>query len=1358
MNAFRWKKAGITMLAAWIAVQSLWIVTGTGWETVSAAAPQREWQPVGTGVAGESTENLDLTIHNGTPYLIYTDSSAGRQIRVKKWESGSWQYVGNNGGGITNGHTLEWASSPDGALYASYLSDGSHIPAVLTLDQNEWVKLGGIDLTSEISTNSDIAVGADGTVYVIYEDIANGNKATLRMYDGTAWSEPEAVSGDNGSHPALTVDSDGKLLLAYANGEDGFYLPLVKRKEEASWSVVGGYPVSYTSGYYFTIKSASDGSIYLAYNSGNNDENGRTDVYHFDGAAWSNIGSWSSNKNLEPELAIDPTDQKLVIAYLDRSVDGGSMHVKKWNGSAWAEIGQVGDLAARADQPSLAISSDGTPYLAYVDTSNDYKPTVLGFLPESNPPVVTAQTPAPGATDAPTDAGLTLTFDEDVQAVAGKMIEICPNGSVCEQVDAGSARVKAEGQTVTIAPSDEWAVSTVYTVHIEAGAFTDLNGNPALGVTGWTFTTSTTPTDTLEPRITNATVSRDSLILDFTEPLVKPEWRYFGVSDFEVRVNDSVIQINMAAEAEGSDQVIIILAQPVVRGDTVTVAYIGGSDITDEAGNVVDASPVNVTNNSPGVFQTSPELLINMKASHKLRAGESIARFVPSTSGAIYIEFVLPNEVNNAPAIRNGAIARTDFVIKDIGSGTERIPRAVTVDMDVHKIYFALPDGVSLTQGNTYELAMSASAAGDEIVMPANSTSGATAYLALLDFGHMGILDEYTFNSVVIGEKEPVVLTALTNAIAAAQMKHDAAVEGGADGNYEAGSKAALKAAIDAAAAVQGDTTSEQVDVDAAVAALNAAVAAFDARLVVVDLTALAAAIDGAQEKHDAAVEGGAVGQYLTGAKAELQTAIDAAETVRDNAASTQAQVNAAVTALNAAVTAFESKKIVSSGPPGGGSSGGGEAAQPTQPASTGYSLSVSFGGGKAGTLTVNRATDSGGLITDTLELTDTFVDQAVQQLKTAGMDRLVITIPAPQTAADELSIVLSAKAAAQLASGELSLVMETPEADMSIPSSSLQGVEEALTFTIVSVRGAADQSVIEQRANDSEAIQAIAGRGEVTLIGQPIDIETNLQQRIVTLTLPLDDVADWKDAGVYIEHSDGTRELVRGRIVKSDDGSATRSIVFEVNKFSTFAVVNVAGWTDHEESKDIQLLNAPYMSGYEGGLFNPSATLTRAEMAVILSRVIGGEAGNDPISFTDVPASHWAHEAIAKIAGYGFMSGYPDGSFHPGKPITRAEMASILSLLQITESGADETEDDFSDTASHWAKEAINRARAAGLLNGYGDGTFRPEQSLTRAEAVTIMNKLIVRRTGGNDEPLYVDVPKTHWAYEDIQAASIAQ
>lgn len=1356
MNAFRWKKTGIAMLAALIAIQSLWIVTGTGGEAVSAAALEREWQPVGTGVAGERTENLDLTIHNGTPYLIYTDSSVGRQIRVKKWESGSWQYAGNNGDGIANGHTLEWASSPDGALYASYLSDGSYIPAVLTLDQDEWSKLGGIDLTSGMSTNSDIAVGADGIVYVIYEDIANGNKATLRMYDGMAWSEPEAASGDYGSHPALAVGSDGKLLIAYANGEDGYYLPLVKRKEDASWSVVGGYPFTYISGYYFTIKFASDGSIYLAYNSGNNDENGRTDVFRFDGAAWSNIGSWSSNKNLEPELAIDPTDQRPVIAYLDRSVDGGSMHVKKWNGSAWAEIGQVGDLAAGADQPSLAISSDGTPYLAYVDTSNDYKPIVLGFLPESNPPVITAQTPAPGATDAPTDAGLTLTFDEDVQAVAGKMIEICPNGSVCEQVDAGSARVKAEGQTVTIAPSDEWAVSTVYTVLIEAGSFTDLNGNPALGVTGWTFTTSATPTDTLKPRITNATVGRDSLFLDFTEPLVKPEWRYFGVSDFEVRVNDSVVQIGMAAEVQGSDQVIIVLAQPVVRGDTVTVAYIGGSDITDEAGNVVDASPVNVTNNSPGVFQTSPELLINMKASHKLRAGESIARFVPSISGAIYIEFVLPNELNNAPALRNGAIARTDFVIKDIGSGTERIPRAVTVDMDVHKIYFALPDGVSLTQGNTYELAMSARAAGDEIVMPANPTSGATAYLALLDSGHMGVVDEYTFNSVVIGEKEPVVLTALTNAIAAAQTKHDAAVEGGADGNYEAGSKAALKATIDAAVAVQGDTTSEQVDVDAAVAALYAAVAAFDAKLVVVDLTALAAVIDAAQEKLDAATEGGAVGNYQAGAKAALKAAINSAVAVKDNTASTQAQINAAVTALNAAVTAFESKKIVSSGPPGGGSSGGGGAVQPTQPASTGYSLSVSFGGGKAGTLTIKRATDSGGGIMDTLELTDTLVEQAVQQLNAAGMDQLIITIPASQTAADELSIALPAKAAAQLASGKISLVIKTPEAGMSIPSSSFQGVDEALTFTIVPVRSAANQLVIEQRANDSEVIQAMAGGGEVTLIGQPIDIETNLQQRKVTLTLPLEGDAEWEGAGVYIEHSDGTRELVRGRIVESDDGPETRSVVIEVDKFSTFAVVNVAGWTEYEESGSIQLLDAPYMSGYEGGLFKPTASLTRAEMAVILARVIGGEAGEEPISFTDVPASHWAHEAIAKIAEYGFMSGYPDGLFHPDKPITRAEMAAILSLLPITaEYGAEETED-FSDTASHWAKEAINKARAAGLLNGYSDGSFQPERVLTRAEAVTIMNKLIGRQTSGNDKPLYVDVPKTHWAYEDIQAAAM--
>ncbi|GIO15428.1 hypothetical protein J19TS2_49830 [Cohnella xylanilytica] len=596
-----------------------------------------------------------------------------------------------------------------------------------------------------------------------------------------------------------------------------------------------------------------------------------------------------------------------------------------------------------------------------------------------------------------------------------------------------------------------------------------------------------------------------------------------------------------------------------------------------------------------------------------------------------------------------------------------------------------------------------------------------------------------------------VDVSALAKTIDAAQAKHDAAVEGGANGNYEAGAKAALQTAINAAKAVLADEKATQAQVNAAVTALSEAVAAFDAKRIGVDVSALAKAIDTAQAKHDAAVEGSKKGNYKPGAKAELQTAIRSAAAVKDNASSTQAQVDAALTALNAATAAFEAKKVTSSG---GGGSGSGTVATSD---SVAYTVEVVSGDVKIGSLIVTQKKSTDGRVQETLELPETFAGQATDKLTEAGTERLVIQLPASTAADRELLLAIPSAAASKLASKGISLDIQAPEASLSIPSASLQGANETLTFTVSAVRDSAGRSGIEQRANGSAAIRTKAGAGQVSLIGQPVSIETNLQQRLVTLSLPITGISDTSDLGVYIEHSDGTTELVRGRIA---DG---RSIEFDVRSFSTFTVVNVAGWSEHEQpqaptpGKTLQLRDIPYLSGYAGGLFKPNASLTRAEMAAILTRLLGGNTEGSKSAFKDVPSANWAAEAIQNVVALGLMSGNADGAFRPDQPITRAEMAAILSRLA-AKAGIDSSAEeagDFRDTADHWAQEAIRMARAEGWLNGYADGTFRPEQALSRAEAAAILNRLIGRETADLGEPLFKDVPATHWAYGAIQAAS---
>ncbi len=152
-----------------------------------------------------------------------------------------------------------------------------------------------------------------------------------------------------------------------------------------------------------------------------------------------------------------------------------------------------------------------------------------------------------------------------------------------------------------------------------------------------------------------------------------------------------------------------------------------------------------------------------------------------------------------------------------------------------------------------------------------------------------------------------------------------------------------------------------------------------------------------------------------------------------------------------------------------------------------------------------------------------------------------------------------------------------------------------------------------------------------------------------------------------------------------------------------------------------LQITEDGIMKGKSETLFEPSAPLTRAEAAVISARLLDLPKGN--ASFHDVPNTHWAYEAILKVEKAGIMIGYPDGTFRPGETVSRAEMTKLLSrMVETTYSG----ESGFDDVASdHWAKEEIAALAKMGVLTGYPDGTFRPQQKINRGEAAVILNRI---------------------------------
>lgn len=182
------------------------------------------------------------------------------------------------------------------------------------------------------------------------------------------------------------------------------------------------------------------------------------------------------------------------------------------------------------------------------------------------------------------------------------------------------------------------------------------------------------------------------------------------------------------------------------------------------------------------------------------------------------------------------------------------------------------------------------------------------------------------------------------------------------------------------------------------------------------------------------------------------------------------------------------------------------------------------------------------------------------------------------------------------------------------------------------------------------------------------------------------------------------------------------------------------------------------YIAGYPDGSMGPSRTVTRAEAVTFLYRLLADpDSGTGSCSYTDVSDSDWFAEPVRAVCRLGLASdGY---SFRPNDAITRAEFVSILVNLtdDVTAS------ESFADVPTdYWAAEAISKAAALGWVGGYEDGTFRPENTLTRAEACAVFNR-ITNRAGDADQAkallslgLYSDVSANHWAGTDIVEASV--
>ena len=185
------------------------------------------------------------------------------------------------------------------------------------------------------------------------------------------------------------------------------------------------------------------------------------------------------------------------------------------------------------------------------------------------------------------------------------------------------------------------------------------------------------------------------------------------------------------------------------------------------------------------------------------------------------------------------------------------------------------------------------------------------------------------------------------------------------------------------------------------------------------------------------------------------------------------------------------------------------------------------------------------------------------------------------------------------------------------------------------------------------------------------------------------------------------------------------------------------------------------YLLGYEDGTVRPNGSISRAEVATVLFRLLKDDVRMQNLTkdnaYSDVSDTAWYAAAVSTLSKMGVISGYPDGTFRPNAPITRAEFAAMIARFDETAKSADTP---FTDISGHWAENAIGKAYGNGWVEGSSKTVFCPESNLTRAETATLLNRVLHRLPEKEGDLLanqiaWPDNPETFWGYLAIQEAT---
>ena len=252
----------------------------------------------------------------------------------------------------------------------------------------------------------------------------------------------------------------------------------------------------------------------------------------------------------------------------------------------------------------------------------------------------------------------------------------------------------------------------------------------------------------------------------------------------------------------------------------------------------------------------------------------------------------------------------------------------------------------------------------------------------------------------------------------------------------------------------------------------------------------------------------------------------------------------------------------------------------------------------------------------------------------------------------------------------------------------------------------------------------------------------TGLMQKVEGFTYTV----DVKGTDVTVALKDGKKAVAEGLSAGTYHMGLTKEFFdvtsknysnIKIEVVDGFLVINYTPYvppTVKIEDDDALGLNTTdhfaYIIGYPDGTVQPNGQITRAEVATIFFRLLTEDVRTANLSrsnrYFDVAASEWYNTAVSTLSSMGIITGYPDGTFRPNAYITRAEFAAIAARF---DPSGDKTTASFRDILNHWAKDEISIAYNNSWVDGYPDGTFGPQRNITRAETMTLVNRVLNRR-----------------------------